>query len=236
MLLVSVLSLSLPAEYTLADEQSVDTAEAIVEEDNDDEESIQIAPFIPTKEWQVVDDGQSIPPGLHVRINFETGVKEAKLLDPEYKGEADHVATVDNSGVPVAKATSSDDSKALKSTGDQRRAHHYGNSDRRGIINKKTKPFTQQELMEAVLKQDDKSEEGPVQGITYSAPVRESDGGYESDGEGDGGCEVMVGMRVMVRVMVGMRVMVGVRESDGGCEGDGGYESDGGCEGEWWWV
>ena len=123
----------------------------------------------------MVDDGQSIPPGLHVRINFETGVKEAKLLDPEDKG--DHVTTVDSSAdVSVAKATSADDSKAFKSTGDQRRIHHYGNSDRRGIINKKTKPFTQHELMEAMQKQGS-SEDGPIQGITYSVPVRESDGG-----------------------------------------------------------
>eukprot|EP00731_Ephydatia_muelleri_P021102 Em0013g829a len=183
---MTVLSLSFPTGYTLADEQSVDTAEAIVEEDSEDEESIQIAPFIPTNEWQVVDDGQSIPPGLHVRINFETGVKEAKLLDPEDKGEADHVTTVDSSDdhrvtadVGVAKATFSDDSKAFKPTGDQRRVHHYGNSDRRGIINKKTKPFTQQELMEAVQKQGS-SEEGPIQAITYSAPVRESDGYSDS--------------------------------------------------------
>ena len=38
-------------------------------------------PFIPTKEWQVVKEGQSIPAGLHVRMNFQTHLKEAKLMD-----------------------------------------------------------------------------------------------------------------------------------------------------------
>lgn len=37
--------------------------------------------FIPTKEWQVVAEGQAIPPGLHVRIDMQTGKKEAKLLE-----------------------------------------------------------------------------------------------------------------------------------------------------------
>ncbi|XP_057367633.1 nucleotide exchange factor SIL1-like [Daphnia carinata] len=42
--------------------------------------------FIPTKEWQVVAEGQGIPPGLHVRIDMQTGVKEAKLLEEGNNG------------------------------------------------------------------------------------------------------------------------------------------------------
>uniref|UniRef100_A0A182MKH4 Nucleotide exchange factor SIL1 n=1 Tax=Anopheles culicifacies TaxID=139723 RepID=A0A182MKH4_9DIPT len=37
--------------------------------------------FVPTHEWQEIKDGQSIPEGLHVRINLTSGKKEAKLLD-----------------------------------------------------------------------------------------------------------------------------------------------------------
>ncbi|XP_055902498.1 nucleotide exchange factor Sil1 [Eupeodes corollae] len=37
--------------------------------------------FIPTKEWQEIKPGQGIPAGLHVRMNLETGKKEAKLLE-----------------------------------------------------------------------------------------------------------------------------------------------------------
>ena len=36
--------------------------------------------FIPTHEWQIVEEGQMIPAGLHIRMNLSTGKKEAKLL------------------------------------------------------------------------------------------------------------------------------------------------------------
>ncbi|VEN41610.1 unnamed protein product [Callosobruchus maculatus] len=37
--------------------------------------------FIPTKDWKIIKEGQKVPEGLHYRINLETGIKEAKLLD-----------------------------------------------------------------------------------------------------------------------------------------------------------
>ena len=54
--------------------------------------------FIPTDQWQIVKEGkisgwfllnkfdrkslgQAIPAGLHVRLNLQTGIREAKLLD-----------------------------------------------------------------------------------------------------------------------------------------------------------
>ena len=39
--------------------------------------------FQPTEEFQVIRDDQSLPPGLHVRLNLATGVKEARLNVPE---------------------------------------------------------------------------------------------------------------------------------------------------------
>lgn len=38
-------------------------------------------PFVPTNEWQKVKPGQVLPKGLHVRLNLESGEKEAKLMD-----------------------------------------------------------------------------------------------------------------------------------------------------------
>ena len=38
--------------------------------------------FVATNEWQEIKEGQKVPAGLHYRLNFETGKKEAKLLDP----------------------------------------------------------------------------------------------------------------------------------------------------------
>lgn len=47
--------------------------------------------FEPTDEFQVIRDDQDIPKGLHVRLNMETGVKEAKInvpdeIDPSLEG------------------------------------------------------------------------------------------------------------------------------------------------------
>jgi len=39
--------------------------------------------FVPTEEWQEILNGQAIPAGLHVRMNLQTGKKEAKLMDEE---------------------------------------------------------------------------------------------------------------------------------------------------------
>lgn len=36
--------------------------------------------FIPTHEWQDILPNQAIPPGLYIRVNLQTGKKEAKLL------------------------------------------------------------------------------------------------------------------------------------------------------------
>ncbi|KAJ3285212.1 hypothetical protein HDU79_007492 [Rhizoclosmatium sp. JEL0117] len=38
--------------------------------------------FIPTTDWKVIHPDECIPAGLHIRINFDTGLKEAKLKNP----------------------------------------------------------------------------------------------------------------------------------------------------------
>lgn len=47
--------------------------------------------FQPTLNFQVVHDDQELPPGLHIRMNLATGVKEARLNEPEH--EEDQRAT-----------------------------------------------------------------------------------------------------------------------------------------------
>ena len=39
--------------------------------------------FNPSLSWQPVLDNHVLPPGLHIRVNITTGVKEAKLLPPK---------------------------------------------------------------------------------------------------------------------------------------------------------
>lgn len=48
-----------------------------------DQGSKNTSVFVPTNEWQVVKKGTPIPKGLHVRHNFQTGITEAKLIQPE---------------------------------------------------------------------------------------------------------------------------------------------------------
>lgn len=43
--------------------------------------------IVATSEWQRVQEGDSIPPGLHVRIDFETGEKWVKLLENLDQGD-----------------------------------------------------------------------------------------------------------------------------------------------------
>jgi hypothetical protein len=45
-------------------------------------------PFVATNEWQKIEPGQAIPKGLHVRINLQTGEREARLLQPDEQQSA----------------------------------------------------------------------------------------------------------------------------------------------------
>ena len=40
--------------------------------------------FVPTNEWQEIKPGQAIPRGLHVRMDMQTGKKEARLMQVCY--------------------------------------------------------------------------------------------------------------------------------------------------------
>ena len=63
-----------------------------------DEEDLEV--FQPTSEWQAIRPNQGIPAGLHVRMNLQTGEKEAKLMDGDdgskYKIDKDSKQTFIN--------------------------------------------------------------------------------------------------------------------------------------------
>lgn len=54
--------------------------------------------FQPTTKFQTVHDDQNLPPGLHIRMNLATGVKEAKLneLDPDEETRAAGLSIIDD--------------------------------------------------------------------------------------------------------------------------------------------
>ncbi len=157
-------------------EESCQVLEDIEIETVDDDDEVtslgQENTFEPTHEWKVIKEHQSIPAGLHIRVNLETGVKEAKLLDDELEeggGERQKADSLelptdqDDVNLPSSAVPTSRTDTPLKSTnelsdkstvegfqftGDKRREHYYGESDRRGIINKKTKAFTKEQVFE----------------------------------------------------------------------------------------
>jgi len=55
--------------------------------------------FVPTKDFAIIREGQDIPPGLHVRLNIYTGLKEARLNIP-IEGEE----SAELEGVPTEQA------------------------------------------------------------------------------------------------------------------------------------
>ena len=75
-LLGPALSQDLALVHTEAGEASVTSDDA---EDGPPVSSDQV--FVATEEWQEVRPGQAVPGGLHVRMNLETGKKEAKILE-----------------------------------------------------------------------------------------------------------------------------------------------------------
>lgn len=58
-----------------------DSGDVTVENDEKEFKYDPLDVFYPTKEWKTVKPDQAIPAGLHVRLNLETGKKEAKLMD-----------------------------------------------------------------------------------------------------------------------------------------------------------
>lgn len=63
----------------------------------DEKHKISDEKFHPTKEWQTVKEDQAIPSGLHVRLNLETGEKEAKLLEEnDSKENSDNLIAISN--------------------------------------------------------------------------------------------------------------------------------------------
>lgn len=139
-----------------------DDNDILVIEDFEEEAEEQRDMFVPTKEWQVVKEGQAIPPGLHVRMNLQTGLKEAKLLEDDNLGAESDSGSEDGDIERDSRASSSDSpsqaSEGMKFRGDNRRTHYFGKSDRRGIVNKKTKVFSRKELLQA-LNDEEKSDD-----------------------------------------------------------------------------
>ncbi|XP_075571455.1 nucleotide exchange factor SIL1 isoform X1 [Pelecanus crispus] len=58
-----------------------DSRKELITEDDADPEDLEV--FYPTHQWQTIRPGQAVPAGSHVRLNLQTGDREAKLPDSE---------------------------------------------------------------------------------------------------------------------------------------------------------
>ena len=87
----------------------VNDDEASVEDDDEINEEI----FVPTNEWQTIKKGQSIPSGLHVRLNLQTGQKEAKILQNYHQHENDNILNIKSKS--KLRYTTAEIREALKS-------------------------------------------------------------------------------------------------------------------------
>lgn len=120
--------------------------------------------FVPTKEWKVIMEGQHIPPGLHVRMDLQSGLKEAKLLDSEEGNELEE----------GRNESEIDDESEAVSGGDK--ARPYGVSDRRGVINKRTKVFSTKEVANMLKEpKDESSDVSNLPRLTWSHPSPSQD-------------------------------------------------------------
>lgn len=184
-------------------QQMEDDDDLLVEVEVEEDEELDI--FEPTHEWKTVEDGQVIPPGLHVRMNMETGKREAKLMseeteqptvprdtaqDSEEKKESKDTTAAQQDAGPAKKTNKQPDKRepekraeskdsSLKGSsfqfpGDQRRAHYYGHSDRRGIINKKRRAFSQSEVAEMLKRmEEDTVDLSKLPGLTQTHIIPE---------------------------------------------------------------
>ncbi|XP_042143219.1 nucleotide exchange factor SIL1 isoform X5 [Ixodes scapularis] len=82
-------------------------------EQAEDEEDEPARHFKATREWQEVQPGEVLPRGVHVRLDLETGRREAKRLDDEEPGESQKRTDVSKEGRLLLEEAKDDSSKSL---------------------------------------------------------------------------------------------------------------------------
>ncbi|XP_072026976.1 nucleotide exchange factor SIL1-like [Amphiura filiformis] len=131
-----------------------------------DEEDMEV--FQPTSKWQTIKAGQAIPAGLHVQINLETGLKEAKLMEGDdgsrYRKVKDALSEQPNDGEDPLQV--------------------WSDGEHQGVANTEHPYFTKKELKEALKKfkasQDDvKDKEAAEKLRSQYRPIDELKKDYE---------------------------------------------------------
>ncbi|KAJ3072756.1 hypothetical protein HDU98_002971 [Podochytrium sp. JEL0797] len=102
--LLCLLAIALPSLATSTPAEEAVTADVPIQQQPIDCSHM----FIPTGEWKPIHPDECVPAGLHLRMNFETGVREGKLRDGEEGDAGTEVVLVrqdeEGLGVPPAAA------------------------------------------------------------------------------------------------------------------------------------
>ena len=100
----------------------LETPQDSIESDQDTQIETEIEPkpsvLVPTDEWQTIEPGQSIPRGCHVRINFETGKKEAKWAEERNTHKFQLAPNTTESSQPIISLFDEIAKSEFKSTAD----------------------------------------------------------------------------------------------------------------------
>lgn len=139
-------------DVDLSDEEDHATVESFLEEGAEK--------FIPTHEWQTVKPGQAVPRGLHIRLNLQTGVREAKLMDEDNSNIHGNYYMMHSESkdkrIPDHKLLKDELEKAVKELKldqeGEEAMKYWKNKDREGMVNLKKPSFTHGELKEALKK------------------------------------------------------------------------------------
>lgn len=129
-----------------------DNADASVEDESVDFMKDATGIFEPSDEWKKVEPGQVIPKGLHVRLNLETGEKEAKLMSD--KDDSSSHQSAEEVRVKQMKLAMEEAQQELNVESSELHddLKYWKHADKEGMMNMKNSYFTHDELKQALKK------------------------------------------------------------------------------------
>ncbi|ODV94913.1 hypothetical protein PACTADRAFT_50760 [Pachysolen tannophilus NRRL Y-2460] len=95
--------------------------------------------FKPSNEWQTIKEGQEIPAGLHIRVNVDTLLKEAKLID---NSENLEISSSENAAVVIVDQDQTQE-QDIKDNNNQRKMGSYSHKPNSKIPLEEKNEFTE---------------------------------------------------------------------------------------------
>ncbi|NXJ13741.1 SIL1 factor, partial [Odontophorus gujanensis] len=119
-----------------------DSGKEPITDDDADPEDLEV--FYPTHQWQAVRPGQAVPAGSHVRLNLQTGEREARLPDSEsgrsVRREEKRRKRLNKMDIDTNSFTSQELKKALAKMKESEKAERMAHEEE---VRKKFRPIEQ---------------------------------------------------------------------------------------------